>query len=54
MFQRWVVEMVVAEKCEYTQYLLAVSLKMVITIHVMTACSPITRIPAKWKMSLES
>lgn len=34
--------------------LLAVCLKMVITIHVMPAYSPIIRIPAKWKMSLES
>lgn len=54
MFQRWVVEMVVEEKCEYTQYLLAVCLKLVITIYVMPAYSPITRIPVKWKMSLES
>lgn len=54
MFQRWVVEMIVAEKCEGTQYLLAVCSKMVITTHVVPAYSPITRIPAKWKMSLES
>lgn len=53
-FQGWVVEVVVAEKCEYTQCHLAVCLKMVLTINVMPVYPLITRITAKWRMILDS